>query len=137
MLDSAESAIWLERSAKLGELTTDAWWNAFTHPSGIRRAWGDHWQFTNAHLVYLYKIPYDPTTVLNLELIQWLKHNCARADYAIVIEYNVGQNGGRKRISHMNNIRGSDPRIAGVFFKDDTTLMLFKLTFGDCIDHDW
>lgn len=136
MITDDERRLWVTRSANLGELTTDAWWDAFTQPPGMQRLWGDHWEFTKAHLVYLHHIPYDCDTYSDLDFVQWLSQNSPTTNYSIVIEYGVGPNGGRRRISHMNNIRGINPRIAGIFVDDDTTLMLFKLAFGELINHD-
>ncbi len=131
MMCDDELAIWNTKAHLVDTQHVDNWWKMFTQRPGMNRAWGDHWSVSKYHQVFLAKMSFDPETYQDIEHVKWLAENCDPSEYSLVIAYTSAY--GYVRIAHMNNIRGTEPQVAGVFFKNDSTLALFKLAFTELL----
>jgi hypothetical protein len=131
MLPDSELVTWTNKAHMFDPQNVDEWWAAFTQKPCMHRSWGDQHAVSKYYLIHLKPMIYHFAIYKDYECVQWLEQHCDPTEYSLIIQYQTPH--GFTRITHRSNLRGFEDDIAGVFFRDATTVALFKLTFPDLI----
>lgn len=127
-----ERTAWDTKCDALRNSLPDGWFDVFT--KGNERSWDDLMAMCPFHALRLHPW-YEAVEVHDIHKLEhcvWLlSHTVNMWDFTLVYETSDGY--GNEYVAHYRNTSTYDSRIAGVIFNDDTTLMLFKLTFSELL----
>lgn len=123
---------WDRKHDALRNSLPDGWFDVFTKRK--ERSWDELMAMCPFHALRLnpWHEEVDAYDLHKLEHCVWLLgHTVNMWDFTLI--YETIDSYDNKYVSHYRNASGISSRIAGVIFNDDTTLMLFKLTFSELL----